>query len=85
MPSIGSYHIYVTPDQVFEATKIYHHHNHYLAARFEHEHKVRVTDITKFRYYQNKDNRTGQLVLEVEIDAKLTEPVKGKIWKPLET
>lgn len=85
MSNIGSYHIYVTPDQIFDATRVFHHHNHYLSARFEAEHKIKVLDITKFRYYQSKDNRSGQIVLEVEIDAKLTEPIKGKIWNPLET
>jgi hydrogenase maturation factor HypF (carbamoyltransferase family) len=85
MSDIATYTIYVTPPQIFEATKVFHHHNHFLSARFEAEHKVKVLDLTKFKYYQTKNNMTGELALEVEIDAKFTQPLKGEIWKPFET
>lgn len=85
MSKIGSYHIYVTPDQIFDATRVFHHYNHFLSARFEAEHKLKVKDLTKFQYFQTKNNMTGELALEVVIDAKFTEPLPAKIWKPLET
>lgn len=85
MSSIQSYHIYVTPMQVFEATKVFHHHNHFLSARFEAEHKIKVLDLTKFKYFQAKNNQTGEIALEVVIDAKFTQPLPAKIWRPFET
>lgn len=84
MSKIGSYHIYLKPEEIFAAAAIYHHYNHFLSARFEAEHKIKIPDLTKFRYYQNKDNRTGEIVLEVEIDAKYAEPLAATIWKPLD-
>lgn len=85
MSKIGSYHIYIRPEEIFAATAIYHHHNHFLSARFEAEHKIKVHDFKQFRYHQNKDNRTGELVMEVEIDAKYVTPIAASIWKPFET
>lgn len=82
---VASYHVYVYPADIFEATRIFHHPNHYLSARFEAEHKIKVLDLTKFKYFQAKNNMTGELALEVVIDAKFTEPLPAKIWKPLET
>lgn len=74
-----TYHIYITKKDIVENHPKYFHHNHYIADRFLMEHGVKVVDLSKFRYHQNKNNQTGELVMEVEIDSKWVDPVVDKI------
>lgn len=80
MDKVSSYHIYITPKQVAENYPKFFHYRHYIMARFEAEHAIKVLDPKKFKYFKNKNRLTGELVMEVEIETKYTEPLKNKLW-----
>ena len=80
-----SYHIYVSEKDVAANYSRYLNHRHYIIDKFLIEHQVRVLDVTKCKYFQTRDNRSGMMVLEIELEDKYTEPVDStRMLKALE-
>lgn len=80
-----SYHIYIRERDIAENYSRYLNHKHFIIDKFLIEHHVKVLNVNKCEYYQNKHNGTGELVMEVVLDEKFTEPADTqKLLKALE-
>lgn len=64
-----TYHVYITGEEISLSIPRFpgkHGYRGLISEKFSIDHNMKVMDFSKLKYFQNKNNKTGEMVIEVE-------------------